>query len=1232
MSGRSRPFTGVLDEVTFWNKAVSAADVSGHFEAFRSGRNYFDEETPDAQGPRLAFSEYFTSTIAPSWIEIVNLGDAPATLGGHVIAVADDASRACVLPAQNLAPGAFSVYDDNALGFHLNLGDKVFLFLPERTGALDGVEIDQNHEARYPPGTGRWLYSPSPTPGAPNHFEFRDEIVINEIMYHHRVIQEGGTASASPEAWIELYNKSSRQVDLTGWQLAGGVEYSFEEGTVLEPGAYLVVAADKDALTGAYPAVRIVGNITGRLSHKDDRIVLEDPLGNPADEVHYQDGGAWPGFADGGGSSLELRDPRADNSRPEAWAASDEGSKSSWKTYSYRATASQRVGPTRWNELVVGLLDSGEALVDDFSVVETPDTTPKEYLQNGGFEPDSRTWRLLGTHRASEVIPDPDAAGGHVLHLVATGPTEHMHNHLETTYKSNSAIVPSRQYQVSFRARWLGGSNQLNTRLYFNRAPETTLLDVPALNGTPGARNSTYEENIGPTFANLSHSPVVPDASQDITVRTEVADPDGVASVTLWWNVGGSGWTSAPMEAESAGIARGTIPGQAAAALVQFYVEATDGAGASSTFPEGGRDSRALFRVFDAQGRKGKPHVLRILMLPADATFLHLETNVMSNDYMPCTVVYDERMAAYDCGVRLKGSERGRPVGGRVGFHLKLPPDRALRGVHDRIQIDRSGGWWNGGPSGQDEILIKHAVNHAGDIPGMYDDIVRVIAPRSEQNGPALLLMSAFGDQFLDSQWPDGGDGTKFKLELIYYPTSTVDGGPESLKRPQPDDVIGSDLTDLGNDEEAYRWTMLIENNEDKDDYSRLIALCKAMSTSQAQLDAATQAAMDVDQWMRAFTIISLFGVTDTYTQGNNHNNIFYVRPSDQRMVAFPWDLDFAWVRSTNSPLYGDQNLARVIALPQNLRLYYGHLLDIIGTTFNSTYLTPWANHYAELAEENYSSLLNYINQRRSYVLSAIPAKIAFAITTNGGADFSVAQTTTTLDGNGWYDVRFIQRGGRAEPLSVTWTSATKWRATVDLDFGENSIFLVAMDRYGNALGSDSVKVTSTAGASAPRVSSVTPQIARSGELVSLAGVNFQSTTEVLFGAAESPRVLFDGPGALRAEVPALTPGPYALSARNPDGRTSAALDFTVREPPFFVRGDATGDDGVDLSDAVRVLLHLYAGASLECPDTADFDDNELLNLSDPIAILNYLFRDGAAPRPPFPDPGLDPSGTALGC
>src|SRR5256885_12699257 len=100
-----------------------------------------------------------------------------------------------------------------------------------------------------------------------------------------------------------------------------------------------------------YPGLNVVGPFTNKLSKSSDYFVLKDPNNNLADEVRYFGGGRWPESADGGGSSLELRDPRADNISPEAWAASDESSKSQWQTFTWRGlcAAGQSGEPTPWH-------------------------------------------------------------------------------------------------------------------------------------------------------------------------------------------------------------------------------------------------------------------------------------------------------------------------------------------------------------------------------------------------------------------------------------------------------------------------------------------------------------------------------------------------------------------------------------------------------------------------------------------------------------------------------------------------------------------------------------------------------------------------------------------------------------------------------------------------------------------------------------------------------------------
>ncbi len=378
--------------------------------------------------------------------------------------------------------------------------------------------------------------------------------------------------------------------------------------------------------------------ITGGWGPGERLYDLEDPLENVADEVRFYSSGRWPEYAAGGGSSLELRDPNADNSKPEAWAASDESIKSGWQTYSYRMVAQPSLTPNadgQWREFLLGLLSGGECLVDDIQVLQSPTNNPVSLIQNGDFESGLAGWRVLGTHGSSKVIAEPGNPGNHVLQVIATGPQEHMHNHIVTTLANGLSVANGQLYEISYRAKWVAGKSLLNTRLWFNRVARTTELAVPQLNGTPGTRNGAYQPNIGPTFAGFQHQPVVPAAGTPVTVSVQAADPDGVTNSVVFWSVSGGAFSSAPMVLKPDGTYVGTIPGNPAGTIVQFYVQAQDGKGAIAMFPARGPNSGALYKVNDGQANVSLQHNIRIITTPAHAALLHADTNVMSNDNLP---------------------------------------------------------------------------------------------------------------------------------------------------------------------------------------------------------------------------------------------------------------------------------------------------------------------------------------------------------------------------------------------------------------------------------------------------------------------------------------------------------------------------------------------------------------------------------------------------------------------
>ena len=598
---------------------------------------------------------------------------------------------------------------------------------------------------------------------------------------------------------------------------------------------------------------------------------------------------------------------------------------------------------------------------------------------------------------------------------------------------------------------------------------------MPSRHGTPGAPNSQYIANLGPTFDSFIHSPVVPQPGEPIAVRVNAGDPQGVDSAALRWSANGAAWQSVPLQSVLSAATPsytnffGIIPGQAAGTLVQFYVEAIDGAGARSTFPAGGTNSRALFKVDAGSALMSQLHRIRLLMTPADTALLHASTNVMSNDRIGLTVVYDEREVFYDVGVHLQRSERGRSDPSSAGFTVKFDPEHPFRGVQNGFSIDRSGG--HSGLGGRhDEVLLWHAVNHAGGVPGLDCDLVQIFAPSAQQDGTGVLRMSDFDGDYFDSLFDNGGDGSRYKLELIYYPTTTLTGDPQAPKLPQPDEVINVDFQDWGDDPENYRWIFRQENNANTDDYSRVIALNKAFSLSGSSQLTQMRQLMDVDEWTRTLAFKTFTGDVDTYTAGLNHNWKFYFRPDDGRALGLLWDMDYSYVQAVDTPFPGNgsPNTYRLLTAPDNYRRYYNHLLDLLTTTINTAHLQPWAAHYAGLLGQDWSGVVDYLQRRANFIRSKMPTTTAFAITSNGGNNFATNNQHALLAGIAPLAAYTIEVNGISYPL--TWTSLTNWTLSVPLGNYINPLLLQAMNNDGSPIpnATDSIIVTNL-GAPAPR-------------------------------------------------------------------------------------------------------------------------------------------------------------------
>ncbi|HEV7867531.1 MAG TPA: lamin tail domain-containing protein, partial [Chthoniobacteraceae bacterium] len=393
-----------------------------------------------AAPPSLVFTEISGANDASFFIELRNTSSAAVDTAGWTLKTSS--GQSVILPAQNVTAGGYFTIKAGALGFTPADGSKLFLLAPGANELRDSREV--TNRLRGLLSNGAWGHPDSATPGAPNLATIASAVVINEIFYH--------APGSSAEQWIELHNRTDADVSIAGWKFTDGVSYIFPVGTIVPANGFRVLAWDPAAFAALHSGVTALGPFGGSLSRKGESLTLRDANDNIVSQLTYSENGRWSQWADGGGSSLELRDRDADNRVAEAWDASDESLKTGWQTVSYGPLLGSHATTSSlayWNEFILGLLDAGEVLVDDVSVTESG----TQLIQNGTFDTGTATWRNVGNHQLTTVVDDPFAPGNKVMKIVATGATEHMSNHSETTLKAGGAFVAlsnAKSYTISF--------------------------------------------------------------------------------------------------------------------------------------------------------------------------------------------------------------------------------------------------------------------------------------------------------------------------------------------------------------------------------------------------------------------------------------------------------------------------------------------------------------------------------------------------------------------------------------------------------------------------------------------------------------------------------------------------------------------------------------------------------------------------------------------------------------
>ena len=356
----------------------------------------------------VIINEALIDTNGERFVEFYNYGGDPVDLTGyHVTTNRLDLTLATLPIGSTVAPKSWLSYTDSELGLQFVPpleDDRVFIALSEPGGArvrdayIFRPSVAERSEARFPDGDEDVEDAAIPTPSAANRVDVNSDVVINEVMYH-------SIADDPQDEYVELYNKGSQAVDMTGWYFNKGINFAMPNGLSIGPGRYLVIARNPVRIRALHglSASEVIGPATpeaiddfGQLADQGERITLKDDLGNIVDTLRYYDGGEWPHWADGKGSSLELVDVRQDNSLAQAWDASDESQKSETTVFSYTG---RFVGGE--SELQFALLGRGITIIDDISL--SPDggavVADKVFIEVGD------SWKYFkGTREASSPV------------------------------------------------------------------------------------------------------------------------------------------------------------------------------------------------------------------------------------------------------------------------------------------------------------------------------------------------------------------------------------------------------------------------------------------------------------------------------------------------------------------------------------------------------------------------------------------------------------------------------------------------------------------------------------------------------------------------------------------------------------------------------------------------------------------------------------------------------------
>jgi hypothetical protein len=1022
------------------------------------------EPSPANPWRSILINEVSSAGPGPDFIELCNRGSEPVGLSGCVLSDDRTAAKYTFAADVTLNAGATLALDSSQLGFGLKAGgDTVYFRAPGVAGetgrVLDclrfGAQDAGTSVGRHPDGAPVFATLSEPSAGKANARPATPTAVISEIFYK-------APAGSAQAPFVEITNISPTALDLSGWRIRGGISYDHPASAPpLAPGASIAITA-----------------FSGRLnSGTGERLRLERPVAIldgafplteyvVADEVTYGTGGQWGRDSDGGGSSLEKTDLRADGRLAASWADSQTPDRKDWVTIEATGVLDNGSG-SAIDRVHIMMLGAGECLID--SVEVTQNNGPNR-VTNAGFEEGTTGWLIQGTHDAS-TIATPGWNSAQCLHVRAAGRGDLAGNRLSVPL--TTTLAPNSTATIRARVKWLRGQPEILLRLAGGVLEATGSILPPGwFAGTPGQPNSTRRTNAGPSISHVTHLPILPAAAEPVTVYARLADPDGISLALLRYRLDpATQQNTVVMDYRGGGLFSAEIPAQSAGTLAAFTVTAYDPAGASREFP-GGR-GEALVRWGDP-APAGNLGVYRFWMTEATR---NAWTSRIKNSNTPLDVTFvpGPQRVIYHASAQYSGSPWhtsgfNGPQGNPCDYDCNVPSDDRYLGETDFILAGP-------GTFGDDTSLIREQtiwwIARRIGLPSIHRRFCRVVINGSQRQTVFEDTQQPSG-AWIDAYWPDDDDGMLHKAQdwIEYADNGTTFG--TTLRA-----FLARRTTTGGVHKDAsYRYQWALRSTDSGNDWTEFRRLVDAFNTGSNGSDPAffnaVDPLVDEDSWARALAIQRIAGNWDTwgYTYGKN---MYLYKPRRGPWAMTAWDIDFSFGLVGDAATTGlevntqDPLCTKFRTNPTFRRAWWAAFRDavdgpMVTATVNARIDAMVAGLAASSVTANagqVSTVKSYVSSRRSYIISQLNAAYpgtTFAI--SGSNALTDDDGAITLTGTAPPGVRFIRINGI--DYTPSWISQTGWRLNLNLYAASNELTVQGIDRRGAVAGSFPLTVTVT--------------------------------------------------------------------------------------------------------------------------------------------------------------------------